>query len=264
MSKTRGQAASTSPYEGIHFKLADLEREVSSFDAICRSFLAQDCREVLRGWLTDLKNYCSSSSQYPWRWTISELQPIRTRSTPEFEPKGRQGGFDVHGELSCVWTVVNLKPKGSKKHRGKLPGQLICLNGLASSTVKIFRSNSADPAPPIAQWQFEVGDHQSPGCHFHIGIGRFGLQNSELPVPRLPSILLTPIDALDFLLGEIFQDSWRKNVDSESGDGQVWAGEQKQRLARLLKWKQEQIEASGGSAWNYLKHRRPDADIFLS
>ena len=143
------------------------------------------------------------------------------------------------------------------------PAEVFRLNGLASTKVKVLRVESSQETREIAQWQFGVGDHQSPGCHFHVGIGRSGDGTGSFPVPRLPSILFTPIDALDFLLGEVVQDRWRQQVSRETPEMQIWTGQQKKRLSLLLKWKQEQVEKSGGSAWNYLKHQRPHANVFL-
>jgi hypothetical protein len=140
---------------------------------------------------------------------------------------------------------------------------MFCLNGMASTKIRILSEGSDETDAPVAQWQFEVGDHQSPGCHFHVGVGSFAETTGSIPVPRLPSILVTPIDALDFLLGEIFQVRWKKVVNQETSFVRTWAGHQKERLSRLLEWKQDQIKKSSGSAWNFLKHSRPHAKTFL-
>jgi hypothetical protein len=204
-----------------------------------------------------LVNFRNSRHRGSWKWAIPEDDPIRTLSTEEYEPGDRRGGFSVFGELSTVWEIGLKGPAKSLR-------QVICLNGIASTKVKIYRGRADRSDLQLAQWQFEVGDGQSPGCHFHIGIGRFGDETASLPVPRLPSLLLTPIDALDFLLGEIFQARWKEAVNRETPPMQVWAEQQRTRLYRLLKWKQEQIGQSGGSAWNYLKHQRPSAQILLT
>ena len=44
---------------------------------------------------------------------------------------------------------------------------------------------------------------------------------------------------------------------------QIWTGQQKKRLSRLLKWKQDQVDFSGGSAWSYLNRQRPNATQYL-
>ncbi len=257
MSRTRSSSTPSSEYEGLDFHFADLQREVSNFAQVSQRFLEEESRGKLGDWLTGLVNFRASRHQGSWKWTIPEDDAVRTLPTDEYEPGDRRGGFNVYGELSCVWEI-------GLKGRGKSAGQVICLNGIASTKVKVFRCDADQTNRQIAQWQFEVGDRQSPGCHFHIGIGHFGEAAASLPVPRLPSLLLTPIDAFDFLLGEIFQARWKEVVNRETPPMQLWAEQQKNRLSRLLKWKQDQIEQSGGSAWNYLKHQRPSAQILLT
>jgi hypothetical protein len=247
---------SSREYEGLDFHFADLQREVSNFAQVSQRFLERESRAKLSDWLTGLVNFRDSRHQGSWRWTIPEEDPVRTLLTDEYEAGERRGGFTVYGELSSIWEI-------GLKGRGGSASHAICLNGIASTKVKIFRRHADSTIRQIAQWQFEVGDSQSPGCHFHIGIGHFGEAAASLPVPRLPSLLLTPIDALDFLLGEIFQARWSEEVNRETTPMQQWSAQQKARLSRLLKWKQDQIEKSGGSAWNYLKHQRPSAQILL-
>jgi hypothetical protein len=257
MSKSQSAPPAPSDYEGLDFDFADLQREISNFAKVSRRFLKEESRYLLNEWLTELVNFHASQHPGSWKWSIHEAQPIRTQSTNEYEPGNRRGAFSVYGELSSVWEITL---KGTRRGAG----QVICLNGIASTKVKIFRQRSDGSTQQIAQWQIEVGDRTSPGCHFHVGIGQFGETGASLSVPRLPSLLFTPIDALDFLLGELFQAKWKETVSDETQPMQIWSEQQRKRLFRLLKWKQDQIDHSGGSAWNYLKHQRPHAKIFLT
>jgi hypothetical protein len=258
MAKAQSQAATQPEYTGLDFRFSDLQLEITNFAQVSRHFLEEEAREILHNWLMDLVNF-RDSPRPEYTWAISEEKPIRTIKTLDYD---RKAGFSVHGELSCIWEI-NPKTEAKGKVKGKRANQIMCLNGLASTKIKIIRDDQDCRPRTIAQWQFEVGDHQSPGCHFHVGIGHFGSESAVLPVPRLPSILLTPIDALDFLLGEIFQREWREVVSRETDQMKAWSKKQKTRLSKLLKWKQDQIEGSGGSAWNYLKHQRPVAQILL-
>jgi hypothetical protein len=119
----------------------------------------------------------------------------------------------------------------------------------------------------LLQWQFEVGAKDSPGCHFHVGLS---MDRDDppapkwLPVPRLPGLLFLPTDALDFLLGELFQVSWRKTVSEDSDASRGWGNEQTVRLQRLLTWQTREVNAGSGSAWNRLKHRQPERKLFVS
>jgi hypothetical protein len=263
MNKARSQPLPQPRYMGLDFRFADLQSEVTNFAQVSQRYLEKESREVFNDWLTDLVSFRDSRRPGLWRWAISPANPIKTTKTLEYEPGDRRGGISVHGELTCVWEI-ELKAEGNGKNKGKSAGQVVCLNGIASTLIKIIRTDAELRPVTIAQWQFEVGDSQSPGCHFHVGIGHFGTEAAALPVPRLPSILLTPIDALDFLLGEIFQQKWKQEVNRETSQMQLWSEKQRTRLSNLLKWKQDQIDQSGGSAWNYLKHQRPTAQILLT
>jgi len=256
MGKTRSELPLPLSYEGILFEFSAVEQEISNFAKIARKFIDERSRTVIDQWLSMLLSFRDSRRQGRWRWQITECNPVRTKPTYEYESRGKSGGFLVYGELSMVWEI-------EAKGRGSGPAQSFYLKGLASTMIKVFRLDSDQDVRQIAQWTFEVGDHQSPGCHFHVGIPCLNETESSFPVPRLPSILLTPIDALDFLLGEIFQVPWRQEVSRDSDSIRAWAGHQQKRLSRLLEWKRDQVKKSGGSAWNYLKNQRPQSKIFL-
>jgi hypothetical protein len=262
MSKSRKASSATHWYEGLHFNIAEFQREAENFAIISRKFLEAESREKLKNWRQWLVTFRDSRTSDNKRWEIPEADPIRTLPTHEYEPKGKTGGFPVYGEISSVWEIGLIGGAGKKTK-----SQFMCLNGIASTKVKILCRDADQTTRQVAQWQFEVGDDNSPGCHFHIGIGGSGNASPEpakhFPVPRLPSLLVTPIDALDFLLGEIFQMTWRQEVGQDSSAIQLWSAPQRDRLSRLLKWKQEEIDRSTGSAWNFLKHQRPSARILL-
>jgi hypothetical protein len=89
----------------------------------------------------------------------------------------------------------------------------------------------------LAMWRVEVGDDASPGCHFHTQIE--GERNNppyprSLSVPRLPTLLVTPMAALEFLLAEMFQSRWQQHAAEESAEMQRWKPIQKQRLLKLF------------------------------
>jgi len=118
-------------------------------------------------------------------------------------------------------------------------------------------------------WRVEFGAADSPGCYFHTQI----LGEKEQPpfphalsVPRLPSLFVTPMAAVEFLLGELFQDQWEQHIVGDQGDRPFWNGIQQQRLQNLLRWKQQQLDGCQGSPWMALKKAKPlQADgLFLS
>lgn len=111
-------------------------------------------------------------------------------------------------------------------------------------------------------WRTEVGDVGSPGCYFHQQV--LGQSDSPpfphgLSVPRLPSVIVTPMAVLEFLLGELFQDEWAKHVSRETDDTRFWQSTQRDILLRLLDWKKRHIQKCVGSPWMALKRAKPEA-----
>lgn len=209
-------------------------------------------------WLSDLRSLRDSRSTQAFGWSIDERNPIRTEiSENGYERADRKCKFkDVRGELSCVWEIRKENPRD----RG-----FFILAGQASTKLKVLDVSQNGGRGLLAQWQFEVGNHQSPGCHFHVGILQCDASRpfpEGLSVPRLPGILVTPMDSLEYLLGEIFQDKWEQRASEHRNDVLDWAGCQRRRLGGLLQWYGERIKNAGGSPWTFLKRCRPEIGIF--
>lgn len=254
MGTRESSAGKTAAYSGLDFQFAELHRELINIAVLAKELLTPDSRQRLSGWIQDLESFRTSNSTGPWDWQTSES--IQTNPAQEYEPHGRRCTFEVHGEMSAIWTIK--KDRKSAKH--------FRLMGKASTSLRIVGSKHGESLKCLAQWQVEIGDAQSPGCHFHVGVGQQSddsLFPKGLSVPRLPGFLITPTDALDFLLGELFQDRWAKKVGQDSDEAKAFGGPQKDRLVRLLKWKIDVVTAASGSAWNHLKHARPTAPALL-
>ena len=114
-------------------------------------------------------------------------------------------------------------------------------------------------------WRMEIGDSGSPGCHFHVQI--LG-QTQEIPfpkslsVPRIPSLIMTPAAVLEFVLAELFQDEWARQVGRNGADLKRWAAIQKKRWQNLLNWKLEVVSTSA-SPWTTMKSEKPNVDLFI-
>ncbi len=74
-------------------------------------------------------------------------------------------------------------------------------------------------------------------------------------------MLFTPMDALEFVLAELFQDDWAQHVAKENDAIRNWAGCQKDRLIKLLRWQQDRLEKNSGSPWTALKAAKPHASL---
>lgn len=247
-----------SGYQGLHFSIAGLKSEIQCLSMLAKPFLEPVTHPILSSWESDLVAIETSNTTGTSFWQISPTKPLRTKKTRGYEPSPKTGGYDVWGELSFVWAVNRVSTTKPKLR------DLLCLNGLASTRVKILREENG-ATETVGQWQVEIGDHQSPGWHFHVGLCR-EVQASPfpkwLPVPRVPGLLVTPMDALDFLLGEIFQDAWKETVSTDLYQNVTLGRAQTNRILHMCAWQSEQAADGKGSAWNRLKHRRPDAGLF--
>ena len=91
--------------------------------------------------------------------------------------------------------------------------------------------------------------------------GGDGLFPEWLKVPRLPSILLSPMDGLEFLLGELFQRRWVEEVSADSEVRNSWANSQSHRMERILRWSWERVRNPDATPWIDLKKAKPAFDL---
>ena len=234
--------------------------EVSSFAALADDFIAPKSKTVLAEASKQLEGYRNSTTAAAFDWEISDQNPLTTIKSKSYEP-GDGGQRFLVGEISAKWRIRKEQP--TKKSRVSSHFNLI---GLASTRVRLRCLNPNDEAAEeIAMWRMEIADSKSPGCYFHVQIlgqtDEFPFPSS-LPIPRLPNILMTPASVAEFVLGELFQDSWAPHVARQTPHLNRWAPIQKARLSRLLNWKLEQLSKTNGSPWSSLKVAKPNADLF--
>jgi hypothetical protein len=185
--------------------------------------------------------------------------PITTKDSPgKYYPSGG-GALTVYATISAIWTIQTINPPP----RGFRNRDVFLLNGKASTKVRIFRRDTEEE---IAHWNFDIGDTQSPGTHFHVqvlGEDDDTIFPKALDIPRFPSIVITPMDAVDFLLGELFQYEWNQHVISYSSVNNFatsnWRNGQRKRLEVLTSWQQRIIsDVRSGNPLNILKSEKPD------
>ncbi|MBI2480614.1 MAG: hypothetical protein HYV60_18915 [Planctomycetia bacterium] len=179
----------------------------------------------------------------PGRWSVSAEEPLRTSESCEYEKDGK-ASYPIFGEVSWTWNIAPDRPR----KKSQLP-ESFEVNGIASALVRIRR---ADDRSAVAEWTAEFGAVDSPGCYFH------GHVNNVVCIPRLPSLFVTPMDTLEFLLGELFQNRWPEHASSERHDVIFWRSRQSKLLARVLDWKRQKIESTVGSPWVALKRAKPE------
>jgi hypothetical protein len=86
-----------------------------------------------------------------------------------------------------------------------------------------------------------------------------------LPVPRFPTFLPTPMLVLEFVLGELFQDDWLREVSSSPTSDALrrWRAVHRDWMRRLLDSQRQAIEEGDPSVLMALKHLRPDPDMLV-
>lgn len=244
-----------SQYAGIKFSYRDMLNELRRMEGLAASFLAPECEGVLDACISGLENIRNSTPDKTHRWELGDAWPIQTiESKGGYRANSSEDGTAVYGRLCFRWEIKN-------PDRGQRRQNDFHLTGEATTSLKIFHGKSHTL---IAQWQIEAGDATSPGCHFHAAVNQYendGLFPEWLKVPRLPSVLLTPMDGLEFLLGELFQLRWAQAVSEESEDRNSWANSQRLRLTKLLSWKLAMIRKSETTPWMALKTAKPELGV---
>jgi hypothetical protein len=247
--------------QGILFSIAEMLRELESAEELATPFVenAQSFFGEVRTQLIGIRN------EYTDReisWEVPLIRSLRTQVSKGEHEKGSKGRW-VAGKLAFKWQILRVHPK---KH--KSPAEQFELVGIASTVVRVVHvDNDGTHGDEIAMWRTEVGDAQSPGCHFHVQIRG---ETEDLPfpkslaVPRLPTCLATPMAAMEFMLGELFQERWLERISAQTNVLNTWRAIQRSRMERLFEWHLKEIRDSHASPWLALKGAKPQRRIFVS
>ncbi|RJQ61259.1 MAG: hypothetical protein C4530_06480 [Desulfobacteraceae bacterium] len=243
---------------GLQFRFAELVREIKALKAISRDFIDSSTSGVLDEFESNLNFLWSASGTKHYSL---QLRPLKTKLSEGAYDRGR--GANIYAAITGKWDV---RPVGynPRKHQARQK-RLLEFCGTASTKIELF--DASCPEQRIAMWRIEVGTEDSPGCYFHIQI----LGDKEdppfpkaIPIPRLPSIFITPMCAIEYVLGELFQDQWAKAVARDSGDLPYWRDLQRKRLLLLFDWYRQVLNQAISSAWMALKTAKPEPAIFVS
>lgn len=241
------------------FRPKELLSEVDSLQKLAARFLdlaspfqLDQLAGELRGLVTQKRG--------PMTWEIPEDRPLRTRvSQGEFETAGRSSNRRVYAEVTGIWVIEAAGAEQFHLDRSKrktMPPTLIGFTGRASTVITVFDEDEADP---IAHWKMELGDARAPGCFFHTHFA----SDDSFPVPRHPNVFPTPMSAIGFVLGELFQGEWEEVVSGATDPPNRWRSIQGKRLKALLQWQLAQVDQATSSPWVSMKVAKPAAAIFL-
>lgn len=234
---------------GLKFHLAEICRELIHCHQIAKKYLEPESRDKLRIAAGQLKSIPISTDRCQ-TWQIGSDNPLKVRCNEGYHELSG-GGKGVQGRLSFIWVLRRIN------------NRTIELVGNASTVVAIHEyAGSEVKDEPVLRWQVDVATSPDPpGPVFHIQIDN----PEELPVPRFPSLLFSPSDCLDFLLGELLQKTWSQRQSDKFEETRRFAATQKSRFLRLLEAQRLELKNSGSdsSAWIALKRWEPDDEMFL-
>jgi len=229
----------------LRFTFDQFRREVDSMRTISRQFMDRGAERVFPDLLEHLDQIRTAGRTACWDAPLRS--PLITQPSREYEPEGKTA-FAVRGEISWTWEISPLRLKA----KPKAAPDAFEVTGIASAKIQI-RKATVENADVLATWKVELGAVDSPGCYFHSHIA------GDLSVPRIPSLFVTPMAVLEFLLGELFQDRWAEHVSRDSPDVQFWRSTQLKSLVQVLDWKKNKIQSGVGSPWVALKRAKPEA-----
>ena len=243
---------------GLRFPVRELIGEVAALGNMADGLLVSDAALTAHG-----RALARIGDKYGERDRYLELQPVRTRPTRDYEPASRSGGLEVYARITGKWQV---RPVGVRR-----PNREIAFTGSASAIVELWPARclwreEEDESSRLAMWRIELGALDSPGCYFHVQI--LGDRNDppfpkSLPIPRLPGPFVTPMAAVEYVLGELFQDTWSRKASAARHHHHRWRAIQRRRWSDLLQWHKEAVNGAS-SPWMNLKAAKPPGDLFLA
>lgn len=234
---------------GFRFLLNELIRETKALKAMARRFLDASTTWSLDGFLSDLQGIQHRDGGTVYTLQIQELKTVPSK---DYEAGNRQGGSFVHAVISGIWELRAIGGSSAQKREVEFCGK---------ASMRIELRSSQDLA--LGKWRMELGDANSPGCYVHAQI----LGDSEdppfprsVPIPRLPILFVTPMGALEFVLGELYQDEWAKEAAAGNSDALYWRARQRIRFEKLFSWFSVCLQNPVSSPWVALKEAKPQGE----
>ena len=264
---------SSRPLAGLLFRYRELVAETEALKRMARPFLAADGQKVLVSLKDDLERIGGRITDHVQEL---ELRPLRTRPSRDYEAGSRSGGQEIYALIKGNWELKSIGQQGPKRK--------VAFVGKASAVIELWPKDCLwmevrEQSQRLAMWRIELGAEDSPGCYFHtqvLGDGEKLPFPKAVPIPRLPSPFVTPMAAVEFALGELFQDKWQEEARRTRDPQKRWRSIQRQRWENLLTWQcdllsrhasspwRESFPSEQSSPWIDLKHAKPPNDLFLN
>jgi hypothetical protein len=235
----------------VEFSYRELAADLKNFAANEGQFLAPAAPNLLIKAAQDLTAAAASPHVRVWEVQDTTYDRIETFVSKGECETGNNVQWTLKGTLSFMWEIQRVSPKGDRFR---------IINATTRLRLLVCDSNGVvdpDIVSELAVWRFEIGDVNHPGARFHSQVDWPLHNDRRLEIPRLPSIVLTPLESLDFLLGELFQKRW-----PEHQSGKVWQSNQRGRLLKLLEAATNVVTVGvEGSALMQLKAWKPAVQL---
>jgi hypothetical protein len=252
-------AAEKLPRGILALRFGTVIKEIMAFLHVVDGKLPPVSVERLRRLAEGLEPIANSGEHRKITWSTVD-GPIETYGSDGGHQPGRVGhGRSLKGVVNFTWEIQTIGAR--LKHPENR------LLALWNSSVRVRLVDIISEGEVVASWDFDIGNHQSPGCHFHAKFAHPNQAERELlkdvDVPRLPSFIFMPTDAIEFVIGELWQDDWRKTAASGTREVEAWRHYPKHRFKRLLEWYSSELSSTRGTPWVQLKCAKPEALILL-
>jgi hypothetical protein len=186
-------------------------------------------------------------------WYVDREFPIKTKGSAEYaSAKANRHDIKMYAEISFRYSGRIYWPE--KRKGVPRPNATLEITDDASISVVFFDGGST----ARRRWKYDMAKRShSVGPLLHIDLDRGEDQNdqdddaSKLPrIPRLPSFTLTPADAIEFVLAELFPFAWKEyRVKNSSFHGKAI----KSHADRMTHLAQQYLAGLNGEGWPALK-----------
>ena len=243
---------------GLQFPWRELADETSSLRTMATDLFVSD--GPLKALERRLERIAEMSAE---RDRLLVLDPLLTKPTRDYERGSKSGGPEIYAYVTGNW---ELRPVGSMRRN-----RMVAFTGTASAVVELWPAEcqwreEQEEGSRLAMWRIELGAQDSPGCYFHCQVLGDRAESpfpKNVPIPRLPSPFVTPMAAVEFVLGELFQDQWPRTASRANSSHQRWRAIQRGRWSSLLNWQKQTLDLDGSSPWMILKEAKPPDDLFV-
>ncbi|MCH7479622.1 MAG: hypothetical protein IIA14_16165 [SAR324 cluster bacterium] len=235
---------------GLQFEIAELVKEIKALRDISKGFLEPGTIGKLDEIKVLIEQIWNASEGSEFSLKFEDLKTVPSKGA--YEWGGRRGGLSVYALISGRWDVKLL---GYSSGKGKTrAGRKLEFCGNVSTTVEVRESGNNNC---VVKWNMDIATTDSPGCYFHIQIP------NQIPIPRIPSLFVTPMGAIEFVIGEMFQEEWEKATSGGTANPAYWRALQAKRLKTLLLWQRGVLEGILSTPWMALKRAKPNGELFL-